>query len=225
MNYMTAIENQTDDELDIFINKNLKFVFYHFNHYLAEIGQPLKFVRHSVISDDNYALTARQERRWQYFVERLLEQNFQVTEAGEIMLADGTPQENATVSDSIRNVTVCKDVYNNMYGAVADCLREAFSYMDQESIGRIEKDLRLNYFFINFNHKNNAQNLIKAYAHFFNELGRFPGSLDLAVIPQGSIPNFIQTTDIISLSNLYSKFKSSDVRGLVSVRFLASFHA
>ena len=43
-----------------------------------------------------------------------------------------------------------------MYGAVADCLRQAFNCMEQESIDRIEKDLRINYFFINFNNKNNA---------------------------------------------------------------------
>ena len=86
------------------------------------------------------------------------------------MLADGTPQENAIVSDSIRNLTICKDVYSNMYGAVADCLREAFNYMEQEATDRIEKEIRLNYFFINFNNKNNVRDLIKAYAHFINEL-------------------------------------------------------
>ena len=84
--------------------------------------------------------------------------------------------------------------------------------MEKESIDRIEKDLMLNYLFVNFNKINNARDLIKAYAHFFNELGRFPGSLDLAVVPQGDIPNFIQTTDIISPSDLYNKFKSSDAR-------------
>ena len=194
------------------IKKNSKFLFYHFNQYLAQIGQPLIFIRHSVISDDNYALTTLQERRCQCFIERLLEQNFQVTEAGEIMLADDTPQENAMISDSIRNVTICKDGYNSIYGAVADCLCKAFNYLEKESIDRIEKDLMLNYLFVNFNKINNARDLIKAYAHFFNELGRFPGSLDLAVVPQGDIPNFIQTTDIISPSDLYNKFKSSDAR-------------
>ena len=83
MNYMTAIENETDDELDMLTNKNSKFLFYHFNQYLAQICQPLKFVRHSVISDNNYALTALQERRWQYFIERLLKQTFQVVQRQE----------------------------------------------------------------------------------------------------------------------------------------------
>ena len=78
------------------------------------------------------------------------------------MLADGTPQENEIVSDSIRNVTICKGVYNNMCGAVADCLSKPFNYMEQESIDSIENDLTLNYFFINFDNKNNARELIKA---------------------------------------------------------------
>ena len=64
MNYITAIENETYYKLDMLTNKNSKFLFYHFNQYLAEIGQPLKFVGHSVISDNNYALTVLQERVW-----------------------------------------------------------------------------------------------------------------------------------------------------------------
>ena len=85
--------------------------------------------------------------KWHYFIERLLEQSFQVIEAGEIILADGTPQEYAIVSNSIRNVTICKDVYETMYGAVADCLLEAFNYMGKKTAKKIDKDLQLNYFF------------------------------------------------------------------------------
>ena len=62
------------------------------------------------------------------------------------------------------------------------------------------------------------------YAHFFNELGRFPGSLEFAIVPQGTIPNFINTSDIILLSDLYNRFKASDARELVSVQMLASLH-
>ena len=134
MNYITQIENESDDAFDMLTNKNKKFLFYQFNQYLAQIGQPLKFVRHSVIADDNCALTVIQERKWQYFIERLVEQSFQVTEEGEIILADGKHKENAIVSDSIRNVTICKDVYKNTYGAVADCLRKAFNYIDKEQL-------------------------------------------------------------------------------------------
>ena len=64
----------------------------------------------------------------------MLEKGFQVTEEGEIILADSIPKKNAIVSNSIRNVTNCKDIYKTMYGAIADCLREAFNYLDKEQI-------------------------------------------------------------------------------------------
>ena len=39
MNYLTKIESESDDVLS---HKNTKFIFYQFNQYLAQIGQPLK---------------------------------------------------------------------------------------------------------------------------------------------------------------------------------------
>ena len=45
-----------------FITKIQTFFFYQFNQYLAQIGPPLKSIRHTVIAGDNYALTAIQEQ-------------------------------------------------------------------------------------------------------------------------------------------------------------------
>ena len=63
MNYLTQTENESDDALDMLTNKTIKFLFYQFNQYLAQIRQPLKLIRHSVIANDNYALTVIQERK------------------------------------------------------------------------------------------------------------------------------------------------------------------
>lgn len=38
-------------------NNNSKFIFYNFNNYLNRIGRPIQFVRHTITSDDDYALT------------------------------------------------------------------------------------------------------------------------------------------------------------------------
>ena len=59
---------------------------------------------------------------------------------------------------------------------------------------------------------------------FIYKLGRFPGDQNLAVIPQGDTPSFIDTVDIISPNKLYKKFGTTDEHGLVSVQFLASFN-
>ena len=91
LNYLTQIESEKDDVLDILSHKNTKFLFYQFNQYLAQIGKPLKLIQHTVIADDNYALTVIQEKKWQYFIERLLERSLQTTDDEQAFFADGTP--------------------------------------------------------------------------------------------------------------------------------------
>ena len=68
MNHLTKIENESDDVLDMLSHKNTKFLFYQFNQYSAQIGQPLKLIRHSVIADDIYPLTATQEKNGSIFL-------------------------------------------------------------------------------------------------------------------------------------------------------------
>ena len=83
MNYLTQIESESDDVLDMLDmlpHKNTKFLFYQFNQYLAQIGKPLKVIRHTVIAGDTYVLTIIQEKKWQYFIERLLERSLQTTD-------------------------------------------------------------------------------------------------------------------------------------------------
>ena len=66
--------------------------------------------------------------------------------------------------------------------------------MDKEHLKKIDKDLRLSHFFIDFDYKHNAQDLLRAYAHFFNKLGRFPGSLEFATVPQCDTPLTLLTS-------------------------------
>ena len=63
----------------------------------------------------------------------MLEQSLQATEDRQIFLAGSTPQENSIVNNSIKNIMICKNVYNNLHGTVADCLCQAFNYMDKNS--------------------------------------------------------------------------------------------
>ena len=77
---------------------------------------------------------------------------------------------------------------------------------------------------MDFEYKHNARDLLGAYAHFFNELGRFLGSLEFATVPQGEVPNFINTSDIISPGDLNDRFRAPEARELVLVQILASLH-
>ena len=64
----------------------------------------------------------------------MLEQSLQKTENRQIFLAEGRPQENIIVNDSMKNIAICKNIYKNLYGLVADCLRQAFNYIDEEHL-------------------------------------------------------------------------------------------
>ena len=73
MKYLVNINQNEDQKYDTLTNKNSKFLFYHFNDYLAHINEPTKPVRHSEIIDDDFALDIMQNKNWQYFIEKLLE--------------------------------------------------------------------------------------------------------------------------------------------------------
>ena len=77
-----AIKNVNDNRYDMFTHKNSKYLFYNFNNYLNRTGIPVQFVRHTLIYDDNYALTILQEKYWQYSIEIILE----VSERGSLQL-------------------------------------------------------------------------------------------------------------------------------------------
>ena len=65
---------------------------------------------------------------------------------------------------------------------------------------------------------------MNAYSYFYHRLGRFPGTLDLIIIPKLDIPHFIKTDEIISPNQLCEKFKGSDANGLASVQVLAALN-
>ena len=45
MNYLTQIEIESDDVLDMLTHKNTKYLFYQFSQYLVQIRQTLKLIR------------------------------------------------------------------------------------------------------------------------------------------------------------------------------------
>ena len=71
-NYENYVKSRNHDKYDILTHKNSKYLLYNFNNFLNRIGKQAKLVRHTKISDDDFALPNLQEKNWPYFVERLL---------------------------------------------------------------------------------------------------------------------------------------------------------
>ena len=61
-----------DDKYDVLTNKKSKYLFYKFNDSFATIGELVKAVCHSKITQGDAAVDAIQNQNWQYLVETLL---------------------------------------------------------------------------------------------------------------------------------------------------------
>ena len=120
-------------------------------------------------------------------------------------------------------MTICKELYKNLRNSVADNLREYFNHIPEEKLNEIDKDLRLNYFFMNCNNQYNCWEIVRAYSWFYYELGQFPGNQESTILPQGNNQKFINSKNIISAYDLYKSFRSNDACGLVSIQYLTYF--
>ena len=69
---VNAFSTPKKHTLDIFTNKNSKFIFYHFNDYLQQNSNQIKIIKHSVVTQDYIAAQEIQDKNWQYFVESVL---------------------------------------------------------------------------------------------------------------------------------------------------------
>ena len=64
----------TNDKDDMNTNSTSKFLFYHFNNMRHNfLDEDTYKIRHTIVSDDQYALDVLQSRDWPYLIDRLLE--------------------------------------------------------------------------------------------------------------------------------------------------------
>ena len=222
MKYLINIKDGKDEKNDMLANKNSKFLFYNFNDYFKQINQPTKPVRHAVVTDDETALEILQSKNWRYFIERILEV-CQSNNGGELTQLVSA-KEIKIIENSVENLTICKSLYTNLYNQITSNLSDALRNLQPNELDEIDKDLRLNYFFIDFDNENNQDEIMSAYSYFYHAFGCFPGKLDLILIPKPDTPAFIKTDEIISPNQLYEKFRSTDAKGLVSVQVLAALN-
>ena len=71
--YLPAINEFDEVKHDFLTNKNSKFLFHLFNKYQEKRGKTKFPIRHSTLTDDNYALEALQNKNWPYFIRRIIE--------------------------------------------------------------------------------------------------------------------------------------------------------
>ena len=147
--------------MDIFKNKNSKFLFYHFNDYLQQAKLELKKIKHSVVTQDYIAAEEIQNKDWQYFVESVLKSPIE-------------PKEKESVKrfqlDALENITIVKKTYEKLYNTVAKSFFSTLQKLPFEERENISDDFARENFDLN-----NSESLDNWVA-FYYKFGRFPGS-------------------------------------------------
>ena len=220
--YLPGISESDENQYDFNSFKTSKFLFHLFNKFQEVNGRNKQALRHTKLSDDNYALGEIQDRNWPYFIDKIIEYS-----QGFLNLSD--VEKDITELNILRNTRdnfeILKGVYNKLLNAVAISLHQFLKEKSHLKKKEIETDLR-NHNFEIFDPQNAfIQNrILQTYIDFFYKTGRFPGNQRLISIPRGRIPSFINSEDVISPRYLYERYLSRDMNGLVGVQFLAALN-
>ena len=129
------------------------------------------------------------------------------------------------LSNTRANFEIVKNLYNELFNSVGINLHEYFKNLGIIEKQKIDTDLTNNNFFIwNPQESLIQQRILTTYRDFYYKTGRFPGRNTLIPIPRAPIPSFIDTNDVLCPRDLYESYVDRDMRGLVSLQFLAAFN-
>ena len=104
-------------------------------------------------------------------------------------------------------------------------MHELLKYMGIDERTKIDTDLSNNgYHTWNPNEAYIQGRILETYRDFFYDFGRFPGNSTIVLVPRARIPSFIEARDVLSLLALYETYAGRDMRGIISVQFLAALN-
>ena len=111
------------------------------------------------MSDHTFALENLQEKKWSYFVERLL---------AVLENEDSFVFSIQIIFDTIENLVLFKSIYNLIYTGIANNFREYLQSLPQNEFDDIDQDLCSNsIFFENIQHETDSKEIINALITFF----------------------------------------------------------
>ena len=143
--YLPAINEFDEVKHDFLTNRNSKFLFHLFNKHQEDRGRPKFPIRHSTLTDDNYALSALQDRNWSYFINRIIEFSQGFINLSDLKHSDAT--EINILNNTRANFEIVKTVYNELFTSVGINLQEFFKNMGVLDKQRIDNDLTNNNFY------------------------------------------------------------------------------
>ena len=202
-------------------NSTLKFLFYHFNTLRQAQGKSFYKIRHSIITDDTIALEELQKKDCQYFIVTLLEISNKEYESSD--LTDSKKKD--IIEKTFENLEYLKTFYENVFWDTGYFFHRSLKNMHNTLIKKLEDDLnREIYYTEKIKEEVDHTKLFQKFSQFFFKTGRFPGNMEMAIVPRGVTPTFVKSNQLINPFDLYEKFQFTESHGLVSVQFLAALN-
>ena len=143
--YLPAINEFDEVKFDFLTNKNSKFLIHLFNKYQEDRGRQKYPIKHSTLTDDNYALQTLQNRNWPYFISRIIEFSQGFINLNDLTSTDST--EINILNNTRANFEIVKDLYNELFNSVGINLHEYFKNLGIVEKQKIDTDLINNNFF------------------------------------------------------------------------------
>ena len=107
--------------------------------------EPIKPVRHSVITDDDIALDVIQNENWQYFIETILK-TCQTNNGG---INNTVELKNIKlIKNSVENITNCQQTYQNFYNQIFCYLMNTIRNLPADEINGIDWYIQRNKFLL-----------------------------------------------------------------------------
>ena len=96
-------------------------------------------------------------------------------------------------NNSINNLTICKELYANLYANVGSSFHDYLQHIPEQHLSKTEENLRINiYSFVYVQNQYHTKEVMNTFDRFFDMFGRFPAEKELATIPTGNVPNFVK---------------------------------
>ena len=206
-------KNEEKDEVKIEPPKTLKKdVTLGLKRKIARVSDGLEPLplRHSQITEDEFALNKLQNINWPKFIETLISYSNEDIQYEEIRGVDKRNIANRTIKELNR----CKREYNLAFISVGKHLMETLRNMHPEDLRKIEEDLkRVVYYEGNLLNISNSTYVLNLVNRYFFETGSFPTETSFVYVVEGFTPLFIKSNAKISPRALHEKFNRATPMG------------
>ena len=126
-----------------------------------------QLIRHSIKSNDTFALNTLQSKNWPYFIDRIIEFSQSRLDLNSFCISGREEADIVLNTKKKKKINILKNIYQNFYVSVGHYLYDYLYNLPLLEKENIDEDSTLNeYPFLNFNSNYNDREIINTYDSF-----------------------------------------------------------